>query len=54
MWPKPDGVAKLSRGTPALKHGPIEVSGWYLMQHGLTLPWSFPATMWVIEGTRLR
>jgi alpha-galactosidase len=44
---------KLSRGNPALKAGPIEVSGGYLMNHGLTLPWSFPETMWVIEGQRL-
>jgi len=43
----------LSRGTPVLKSGPIEVSGRYLMNHGLTLPWSFPETMWVLEGTRL-
>ena len=44
---------KLSRGDPLLKSGPIEVSGRYLMHHGLTLPWSFPETMWVIEGTLL-
>ncbi|WP_226782908.1 alpha-galactosidase [Oceaniglobus trochenteri] len=43
----------LSRGDPALKSGDIEVSGQYLMQHGLTLPWAFPQSMWVIEGTRL-
>jgi len=40
----------LSRGSPSLKSAPIEVSGTYLMNHGLTLPWSFPQTMWVIEG----
>ncbi|SFJ34026.1 alpha-galactosidase [Jannaschia pohangensis] len=44
---------RLSRGSPALKRGPIEVSGAWLMTHGLTLPWSFPDTMWVIEGHRL-
>jgi len=43
----------LSRGTPLLKQGPVTLSGRYLMSHGLTLPWSFPETMWVIEGTRL-
>ena len=43
----------LSRGMPALKSEPIELSGQYLMAHGITLPWSFPETMWVIEGTRL-
>ncbi|SMX40922.1 alpha-galactosidase [Maliponia aquimaris] len=44
---------RLSRGAPALKDGPQTVSGRYLMQAGLTLPWSFPDTMWVVEGTRL-
>ena len=43
----------LSRGNPALKEGPIEVSGTWLMHHGLTLPWHFPDTMWVLEGQRL-
>ncbi|MEQ9037839.1 MAG: alpha-galactosidase [Silicimonas sp.] len=42
---------RLSRGAPILKDGPITVSGAYLMSHGLTLPWSFPDTMWVLEGT---
>ena len=43
----------LSRGTPALKEGSTTLSGTYLMHHGLTLPWSFPETMWVLEGHRL-
>ncbi len=43
----------LSRGDPALKSGPLELSGQYLMSHGLTLPWSFPERMWVIEGQLL-
>lgn len=43
----------LSRGTPALKEKPLTLSGAYLMSQGLTLPWSFPETMWVIEGQRL-
>jgi alpha-galactosidase len=43
----------LSRGKPALMTGPIEVSGQYLMTHGVSLPWAFPATMWVIEGQKL-
>ncbi|RMF34269.1 MAG: alpha-galactosidase [Alphaproteobacteria bacterium] len=43
----------LSRGHPALKEGPLTLSGTYLMDHGLTLPWSFPETIWVIEGERL-
>ncbi|SLN55106.1 Alpha-galactosidase [Pseudooctadecabacter jejudonensis] len=46
-------ASHLSRGVPALKDGPVAVSGAYLMHHGLTLPWSFPDTMWVVEGTRL-
>ncbi len=48
-----DDAHRLSRGTPALKEGPVTVSGAYLMSHGLTLPWSFPDTMWVLEGTRV-
>jgi alpha-galactosidase len=40
----------LSRGDPLLKSAGMTVSGGYLMNHGLTLPWSFPETMWVIEG----
>jgi alpha-galactosidase len=43
----------LSRGAPALKQGPLTLSGAYLMRHGVTLPWHFPETMWVLEGTRL-
>ncbi|KQI72224.1 alpha-galactosidase [Loktanella sp. 5RATIMAR09] len=43
----------LSRGTPALKDAPLELSGAYLMRHGVTLPWSFPERMWVVEGARL-
>ncbi len=48
-----EDIVHLSRGAPALKHGPIKVSGAYLMNHGLTLPWSYPDTMWVVEGKRL-
>ena len=43
----------LSRGTPVLKERPIEVSGAWLMSHGLTLPWHFPETMWVLEGRKI-
>ena len=43
----------LSRGNPALKAGPLALSGAYLMRHGVTLPWHFSETMWVLEGTRL-
>lgn len=41
----------LSRGSPLLKSEPLVASGAYLMSHGLTLPWSFPDNMWVLEGT---
>ncbi|PTX54853.1 alpha-galactosidase [Litoreibacter ponti] len=43
----------LSRGNPILKERSIEVSGTWLMTQGLTLPWSFPETMWVLEGEKL-
>ncbi|MDG1737969.1 MAG: alpha-galactosidase [Paracoccaceae bacterium] len=43
----------LSRGKQAIKQSPLELSGAFLMNHGLTLPWSFPETMWVIKGTLL-
>lgn len=40
----------LSRGNQAIKSEPLALSGAYLMSHGLTLPWSFPETMWVVKG----
>jgi alpha-galactosidase len=48
-----DEAPRLSRGSPVLKEGAITLSGRYLMTQGLTLPWAFPASMWVIEGRRL-
>ncbi len=48
-----DDMSRLTRGTPALKSGPITVSGAYLMNHGLALPWAFPDTIWVAQGERL-
>lgn len=45
-----DQAPGLSRGAPALKSGTLTLSGQYLMSRGLTLPWAFPQTMWVIEG----
>ena len=48
-----DDAHHLSRGTPVLKSKTIDLSGAYLMSHGLTLPWSFPDRMWVVEGTKL-
>ena len=50
---KPDVETHFSRGQPALKAGPLRLSGTYLMQHGVILPWHFPETLWVLEGTRL-
>ncbi|MEP3843913.1 MAG: alpha-galactosidase [Paracoccaceae bacterium] len=46
-----DDVTRLSRGTIALKNDPIIVSGSYLMNHGVALPWSFPESMWVLQGS---
>jgi alpha-galactosidase len=43
----------LSRGAPALKAGPLDLPGAWLMAHGLPLPWAFPQFMHVIEGRRL-
>jgi alpha-galactosidase len=43
----------LSRGAPLLKSQSVVLSGAYLMQYGLTLPWDFPETIWVIEGKRI-
>ena len=43
----------LSRGPMPLKDGPVEVSGAWLTGHGLTLPWSEPQSIQVIEGERL-
>ncbi|WP_323764916.1 alpha-galactosidase [Marinovum sp.] len=41
----------LSRGDQAIKTRELVLSGAYLMSHGLTLPWSFPETMWVLKGS---
>ena len=48
-----DDTHHLSRGTPMIKDQDINVSGTYLMHHGLVLPWAFPDTMWVAQGERL-
>ncbi len=44
---------KHSRGHQVLKTEDIELSGTYLMHHGITLPCSYPQSMWVIEGKSL-
>ena len=48
-----EDMVSLSRGNPALKEGPLTLSGQHLMNHGIVLPWTFPETMWVVEGARL-
>ncbi|MBF2760184.1 MAG: alpha-galactosidase [Ectothiorhodospiraceae bacterium AqS1] len=48
-----DRCPTLSRGDPLLKSAPLEAGGAWLMQAGLNLPWSFPATIHVIEGLKL-
>ena len=48
-----DTAPTLSRGTTALKSQDLTLSGAYLMRHGVTLPWSFPERMWVLQGERL-
>jgi alpha-galactosidase len=48
-----DETSHLSRGTPAIKAGAVELSGQALMGQGLTLPWSFPERIRIIEGERL-
>ncbi|RVT82848.1 alpha-galactosidase [Rhodobacteraceae bacterium CCMM004] len=49
----PEDLPPQSRGPLAFKDGPVTLSGQALMRAGLLLPWAWPATMWVIEGTRL-
>jgi alpha-galactosidase len=40
----------LSRGQTTLKFNDVTLSGQYLMQRGITLPWSLPNQTWVIKG----
>ena len=48
-----DQVNHLSRSNPLLKTKPLEVSGTWLMLHGINLPWAFPGTIWVVEGEKI-
>ena len=48
-----DDAVRLSRGNMALKDGPLTLSGRFLVSKGLTLPWSYPASLWVVEGSHL-
>jgi alpha-galactosidase len=45
-----DELVGLSRGTTVLKQQALNLSGAYLMNYGVTLPWQFPNAMWVLEG----
>ena len=49
----PHDAPPQSRGPNALKQGPLTLSGQGLMTAGITLPVAWPATMWLVEGTRL-
>ncbi len=49
----PEDRPPQGRGAPALLDGPVEASGAALMAVGISLPWSWPATMWMVDGTRL-
>ncbi|WP_269585713.1 alpha-galactosidase [Roseibium sp. Sym1] len=48
-----DEAPRLSRGMPLLKTQDLQASGQYLMSHGVTLPWRFPETVFVLEGRRI-
>jgi alpha-galactosidase len=48
----PEDVPRPSRGPNALKSGPLTLTGQSLMTRGILLPVAWPATMWVVEGTK--
>lgn len=48
-----DDLSTLSRGTPALKSGPLTLTGRTLMSQGIALPYAVPDSIWIIEGHRL-
>ena len=48
-----DELVGLSRGEMAIKIDKLTLSGSYLMNYGVTLPWQFPNAMWVLQGKRL-
>ena len=48
-----DELVHLSRGEMAIKVEKLTLSGSYLMNYGVTLPWQFPNAMWVLKGRRL-
>jgi alpha-galactosidase len=46
-------IHKLSRGNPLLKSRKLQISGAWLMAHGLNLPYTMPSSIWVVEGKKL-
>jgi alpha-galactosidase len=48
-----DAIPALSRASLPIKDGPLDLPGAWLMSQGLTLPWSHPASIQVVEGRRL-
>lgn len=49
----PEDVNGLSKADIALKTGEVRLNGRVLTDLGLSTPFAWPATMWVIEGRRL-
>lgn len=49
----PEDKAPHSRGPAALKSSSLALSGRALMSKGINLPIAWPATMWVIDGTKV-
>ena len=45
-----DELVSLSRGEMVIKIDKLTLSGSYLMNYGVTLPWQFPNVMWVLQG----
>jgi len=48
-----NAIHKLSRGNPLLKSRKLQISGAWLMAHGLNLPYNMPSSIWVVEGKKL-
>ena len=49
----PGAPPRQSRGPNALKTQSLTLTGAALMQNGITLPITWPASIWVLEGQRL-
>jgi alpha-galactosidase len=48
-----DQIHNLSRGNPVLKNQKLQMSGTWLMAHGINLPYALPSSIWVVEGHKL-